>query len=174
MKICRTALLYVTQRTERTYVLILFRRFLFRTVVRWTNEMASKKLIGSFVIECRIGRNDRIVSRAAWWYRAKISRRKAEKSWSGTVSFINHSIARSFRRELFCVPRESSLTSIGFILRRFIPYAPHRASFLCYRISKHLQYDRPCAVYFRFRSHRMLCQINHCRYCRLWHARNIS
>lgn len=110
--------------------------------------MASKKLIGSFVIECRIGRNDRIVSRAAGWHRAKISRRKAEKSRSGTVSFINHSIARSFRRGLFRVSRESLLTSIDFILRRFIPYAPHRVSSPYYRIAKHLRQAVRCIFSF--------------------------
>jgi len=46
------------------------------------------------------------------------------------------------------VPRESLLTSIGFILR-FIPYAP-RVSSLYYRNIC----DGPCRpLYFRFRNH---------------------
>lgn len=85
----------VTQRTERTYILILFRRFLFRIVARWTNEMSSKKLIGSVRDWIRrIRRNDRIVEP----HRAMIPGKNIEtKSREAeTVSFINHPIATVF------------------------------------------------------------------------------
>lgn len=72
---------------------------------------------GSFVIECWIVRNDRIVSRAARWCRTKISGRKAEKR--NNVIYKSFDSMGPFRRDCFAsLPLGDFINfRIGFTLR---------------------------------------------------------